>query len=101
MTAPDRLDIFGGGPCHHRLHIVRSPRSLMGEQPSNRIVAIALPAAWWLSRYVQSELHGVTATDPLTVVAAIAALTAVAMTAGMIPAMRAARIDPLTALRQD
>jgi predicted permease len=64
-------------------------------------VALALPATWWLSRYVQSELHGVTATDPLTVVVAVAALTAVAMTAGMIPAMRAARIDPLTALRQD
>jgi predicted permease len=64
-------------------------------------VAIALPAAWWLSRYVRSELHGVTPTDPLTVVAAVAALAAVAMAAGMIPAMRAARIDPLRALRQD
>jgi predicted permease len=64
-------------------------------------VAIALPAAWWLSRYVRSELHGVTGTDPLTVVAAVAALATVAMLAGMIPAMRAARIDPLQALRQD
>jgi predicted permease len=64
-------------------------------------VAIALPASWWLSQYVSSELHGVTGTDPLTVVAAIAALTAVAMAAGLIPAMRAARIDPIRALRQD
>jgi predicted permease len=64
-------------------------------------VAIALPAAWWLTGLVRSELYGVTPTDPLTVAAAIAVLTAVAMAAGMIPAMRAARIDPLRALRQD
>jgi predicted permease len=64
-------------------------------------VAIALPAAWWLSSLVRSELYGVTPTDPLTVIAAVAALAAVAMMAGMIPAMRAARIDPLQALRQD
>jgi ABC-type antimicrobial peptide transport system permease subunit len=64
-------------------------------------VAIALPAAWWLSRYVSSELYGVTPNDPLTVAAAVVALTAVAMAAGMIPAMRAARIDPIRALRQD
>jgi predicted permease len=64
-------------------------------------VAIALPAAWWLSRYVRSELHNVTPTDPATIVAAVAALAVVAMVAGMIPATRAARIDPLRALRQD
>ena len=50
---------------------------------------------------MQSELYGVTPTDPLTVIAAVTVLTAVAMAAGMIPAMRAARIDPLQALRQD
>jgi ABC-type antimicrobial peptide transport system permease subunit len=64
-------------------------------------VALALPAAWWLSRFVRSELYGVKETDPMTVVAAVTALTAVAMMAGLIPAMRAARIDPLRALRQD
>jgi ABC-type antimicrobial peptide transport system permease subunit len=64
-------------------------------------VTIALPASWWLSRFVRSELHGVTETDPLTAVAAVTALTAVAMMAGIIPAMRAARIDPIRALRQE
>jgi hypothetical protein len=64
-------------------------------------VAIALPAAWWLSRYMRSELYGVTPTDPATIVAAVVALAAVAMVAGLIPATRAARIDPLQALRQD
>ena len=64
-------------------------------------VAIALPAAWWLSRYMRSELYGVTPTDPATLVAAVVALAVVAMVAGMIPATRAARIDPLQALRQD
>ena len=64
-------------------------------------VAIALPVAWWLGRYVRSELYGVTGTDPMTAAVAVAALTAIAMAAGMIPAMRAARIDPLQALRQE
>jgi predicted permease len=64
-------------------------------------VATALPLAWWLSRYIQSELHGVTPTDPLTIVAAVLTLAIVASAAGLIPAMRAARINPIRALRHE
>ncbi len=64
-------------------------------------VAIALPTAWWLSRYLRSELHGVTPTDPATIAIAVIALTAVAAAAALIPATRAARLNPIRALRCD
>ncbi|MPY89069.1 MAG: FtsX-like permease family protein [Luteitalea sp.] len=64
-------------------------------------VGVALPAAWWLSRYVQSELYGVTPTDPITIGVAVLGLTIVAAAAGLIPAMRAARINPIRALRHE
>jgi predicted permease len=64
-------------------------------------VALGLPAAWWLSRYVASQLYEVSATDPATIVAAIGALTLVAIVAGLVPSARAARVSPTTALRYE
>jgi predicted permease len=64
-------------------------------------MAIGLPAAWWLSRYVSAQLYGVQATDPLTVAAAVALLSIVALLAGLIPSARAARVSPTTALRYE
>jgi len=55
--------------------------------------------SWWLTRLLGSLLFGVTATDPVTFGAAAIVLTLVAILASSIPAMRAARVDPLTALR--
>jgi predicted permease len=64
-------------------------------------LAIALPAAWALGRYVENQLFGIAPTDPATVAAAVAALVTVAALAGVIPARRAARINPIRALRYD
>ena len=64
-------------------------------------VAIAVPAAWWLSRLVETQLYGVSAADPLTVAAAVALLAAVSAAAGLLPATRAARVQPTTALRYE
>jgi ABC-type antimicrobial peptide transport system permease subunit len=64
-------------------------------------MVIGLPAAWWLSRYVSAQLYGVQATDPVTVIAAVALLTLVALLAGLIPSARAARVSPTTALRYE
>jgi predicted lysophospholipase L1 biosynthesis ABC-type transport system permease subunit len=64
-------------------------------------VAAAIPAAWFLSRYVESYLYGVSPTDSLTLagVAGLLALTAAA--ACIAPLRRALRVSPMTVLRED
>jgi ABC-type antimicrobial peptide transport system permease subunit len=64
-------------------------------------LAIGLPAAWALGRYIGSQLFGITPTDPATLAAAVIVLAIVAGLAGLIPARRAARINPIRALRYD
>jgi predicted permease len=64
-------------------------------------VTLALPAAWWLGRYVSTQLYGVEPTDPVAIGAAVALLLTVAVAAGLIPSTRAARLDPTVALRQE
>lgn len=64
-------------------------------------IAIALPGAWLLRRLVEAQLYDVQATDRITVAAAVLFLALVALAAAMLPARRAARIEPVTALRQD
>ena len=61
--------------------------------------AVALPAAWALARLVQSQLHGVAPYDPWNMAAAAAILAAVSAAAGLAPAARAARVEPIAALR--
>ena len=62
-------------------------------------MAMGLVAAVFATRTLESFLFGVRRFDPLALVAALAALAAVAWLAGYIPARRATRVDPLTALR--
>ncbi len=64
-------------------------------------LAIGLPAAWLLSRYVSTQLFGVRAADPATAVVAVVLLALVALSAGFLPARRASAIDPIRALRYD
>jgi predicted permease len=64
-------------------------------------VAIGLPGGWGLGRIVESQLFGLTARDPLTFGTATLALVATALVAGLVPAVRAARVDPMTALRYE
>jgi predicted permease len=64
-------------------------------------IAIGVPAALVLSRFTQSFLYGLKANDPAIVSAAVLALVATGLVAGYIPARRAARVDPMTALRHD
>jgi ABC-type lipoprotein release transport system permease subunit len=54
-----------------------------------------------MGRLLAGQLAGVSATDPLTLVAAAVGLMLVCMAATAIPAFRAARIDPLRALRHN
>jgi predicted permease len=62
-------------------------------------IALGIPLSLWISRLVTSQLFGVTPGDPTTLVVAVLLLTAVATLAGYLPARRASRIDPMTALR--
>jgi predicted permease len=62
-------------------------------------VVVALPSALALSGLVRAQVYGITPQDPVTMVVATAILAMVALAAGFIPARRAARIDPMRALR--
>jgi putative ABC transport system permease protein len=62
-------------------------------------LALGLLAAASIGRLISSQLYGVAARDPLTMSAVAIVLSAVGVCACWLPARRATRIDPLTALR--
>jgi predicted permease len=62
---------------------------------------IGVPAAWAATRGIESLLFGVEPADPGIAAGAVASLVAAACLAAYLPARRAARTDPLIALRQE
>jgi ABC-type antimicrobial peptide transport system permease subunit len=64
-------------------------------------IVTGLPAALLAARWIESMLFGLTSTDPVTIGAAIVTLALVALAAAYVPAWRAARVDPLPALRHE
>jgi putative ABC transport system permease protein len=64
-------------------------------------LALGVAASLALTHLMTGFLYGVTATDPLTFLAVSLLLIAVGMLAGYFPARRAARVDPMVALRSE
>jgi predicted permease len=62
-------------------------------------MVVGVAASWLLARTLSGLLFGVTSSDPATFAGMLAILTAVAAIAGYLPARRASRIDPMSALR--
>ena len=64
-------------------------------------IAVGLAGAFGVTRLLSSFLYGVSPTDAITFAGTSALLTLVALAATYLPARRAARLDPIQALRQD
>jgi putative ABC transport system permease protein len=64
-------------------------------------VAVGLAGAFALTRFLRSQLFGVSPTDPATFAAVAVLLAAAAIAAGFAPARRAARLDPVEVLRKE
>jgi macrolide transport system ATP-binding/permease protein len=64
-------------------------------------LALSVPAALITSKFVESFLFGMKPNDPVALTTAAGVLLSAALLAGFLPARRASRIDPITALRHE
>ena len=84
----DRVDILA--------MILREAATLLGTG-----LVIGTMLALSAGEIAASMLYGLKARDPLTLAAALAAMAAIALGASLLPAQRAASVDPMTALREE
>ncbi|HKS10239.1 MAG TPA: ABC transporter permease [Pyrinomonadaceae bacterium] len=64
-------------------------------------LAIGIPTALLAAKLISSQLFGLKAADPVALIGAAVVLTIVALVAGYVPARRASRVNPLSALRYE
>ena len=64
-------------------------------------LAVGIPASLGATHFLRSKLFGVQPYDPVTMGSAVLILATVAMAAGLLPAIRAARVDPMQAMRYE
>jgi predicted permease len=87
---------LGAQPAQVRGMILRESGWLAGAG-----IAVGVAAAMVLTRLVKSMLYGIEPWDPLTLCCGVSLLMAVALAASWIPARRAARVEPMEALRHE
>jgi ABC-type antimicrobial peptide transport system permease subunit len=80
---------------------VRNMVILQGMTVALAGVAIGLASAFGLTRVIAGLLYGVTSRDPLVFLTVPVLLSAVALVGVWLPARRAARVDPVIALRME
>jgi predicted permease len=90
-------------------------RMALGASPGNVVRMVLRETAWLVvtglvagvigsaltTRVIAARLYGLSSMDPLTIILALALLSAVALVAGYIPANRAAKVNPVLALRHE
>ncbi len=64
-------------------------------------LVIGLPVALMSTRLLRTQLHGVDSADPVSIVVAVGVLVSSAVVAVLLPALRAARVSPIVALRAE
>ena len=64
-------------------------------------IAVAVPASLLLTSAARSQLFGISSNDPLTLIAVTVLVAAVAIASALLPARRAAKTDPIVALRYE
>ncbi len=64
-------------------------------------ILIGVFASYALTRFLASQISGVSATDPATFAVVVAIVVSAGLTACLLPARRASQIDPLVALRYE
>jgi predicted permease len=87
---------LGAAPWSVRMLVLRHVGLMMGIGG-----AVGLAGAIAVGRLAQSALYRVQGHDPLVLGASLVALAAVALAAGLVPAIRASRVDPMGALRYE
>lgn len=87
---------IGASPCHVVWLVTNQ-----GLRAAAAGLAVGIAGYLAMSSLVAGQLFGVSATDPLTLLAAAVGLMLVCMAASAVPAFRAVRVDPLRALRHN